>query len=100
MNPEIRLQFNKKADPIAELVAETKKYDQSSPQYLTAYVRLVQFVTTSKAANSKEYTNELGRIIERVRSKEPPLGKNEFSLSFKEGTNDAPKLVIPPHILC
>ncbi len=83
MNPEIRLKLNKKADPIAEFVAETKKYDESSPQYLTAYVRLVQFVTTSKAANSGEYTKELGRIIEQLRTKAPPIGKNEFSLSFK-----------------
>jgi serine/threonine protein kinase/TPR repeat protein len=99
MNPEIRLKFNKKADPTAELVAETKKYDESSPQYLTAYVRLVQFGTTSKAANSGEYTKELGRIIERLRTKEPPIGKNEFSISFKESIKDAANLDILPAII-
>jgi TPR repeat protein/tRNA A-37 threonylcarbamoyl transferase component Bud32 len=99
MAPEIRLKFNKKADPLAELVAETKKYDQSSPQYLSAYVRLVQFVTTAKAANSKEYTDELGRIIEQLRTKAPPIGKNEFSLSFKESIMDAANLDILPAIL-
>jgi TPR repeat protein len=99
MNPEIRLKLEKKADLIAELIAETKKYDQSSPQYLTAYVRLVQFVTTSKAANSKEYVDELGRVIERLRTKAPPIGRNEFSLSFKESTKDAANLDILPAIL-
>jgi len=99
MNPEIRLKFNKKADPIAEFVAETKKYDESSPQYLTAYVRLVQFVTTSKAANSGEYTKELGRIIERLRTHAPPIGKNEFSISFKESIKDAANLDILPAII-
>jgi serine/threonine protein kinase/TPR repeat protein len=99
MNPEIRLKLKKKTDPIADLVAETKKYDQSSPQYLTAYVRLVQFATTSKAANSKEYVDELGRIIERLRTKAPPIGRNEFSLSFKESTKDAANLDILPAIL-
>src|SRR5260221_302901 len=99
MNPEIRLKLNKKADPIAEFVAETKKYDESSPQYLTAYVRLVQFVTTSKAANSGEYTKELGRIIEQLRTKAPPIGKNEFSLSFKESIKDAANLDILPAII-
>ncbi|MGA8481808.1 MAG: PEGA domain-containing protein [Chthoniobacterales bacterium] len=99
MNPEIRLKFNKKANPIAEFVAETKKYDESSPQYLTAYVRLVQFVTTSKAANSGEYTKELGRIIERLRTKAPPIGKNEFSISFKESIKDAASLDILPAII-
>jgi TPR repeat protein len=99
MNPEIRLKFNKKADPIAELVAETKKYDESSPQYLTAYVRLVQFVRTSKAANSGEYAKELGRIIERLRTKAAPIGKNEFSISFKESIKDAANLDILPGTL-
>ncbi len=99
MNPEIRLKLNKKADPIAEFVAETKKYDESSPQYLTAYVRLVQFVTTSKATNSGEYTKELGRIIEQLRTKAPPIGKNEFSLSFKESIKDAANLDILPAII-
>src|SRR5260370_39918066 len=42
MNPEIRLKFNKKADPIAEFVAATKKDDESYTKYLTAYGRRVQ----------------------------------------------------------
>jgi serine/threonine protein kinase/TPR repeat protein len=99
MNPEIRLKFNKKADPIAELVAETKKYDESSPQYLTAYVRLVQFVTTSRTASSGEYTKELARIIEGLRTKAPPIGKNEFSISFKESIKDAANIDILPAII-
>jgi TPR repeat protein len=43
--------------------------------------------------------DELGRIIERLRTKAPAIGRNEFSLSFKESTKDAANLDILPAIL-
>ena len=99
MAPEIRLKLDKKADPVAELMAQTKKYDEGSPQYLTAYVRLVQFVTTSGAANSGEYVKELVRIIERLRTKIPSISKDEFNLSYKGSVRDAANLNLLPGIL-
>src|SRR5438876_10198414 len=60
MTREIRLQL--KPTPIGALLNEIRKYDEGSPQYFTAYVRLVQL-----APNSGEYTKELRRTIEQLR---------------------------------
>jgi serine/threonine protein kinase len=97
MTPEIHLKL--KQDPISALLTEAKKYDEGTPQKLTAYVRLVQFSTTSGAANSGEHSKELGRIIERLRAKAPPISKDEFSLLYKESIKDAANLNILPSIL-
>src|SRR5271168_2527056 len=66
MTPEIRLQL--KPGSIVALLSEIKNYDEGSPQYLAAYVRLVQL-----APSSGEYTKELGRVIEGLRRKTPPI---------------------------
>jgi TPR repeat protein/tRNA A-37 threonylcarbamoyl transferase component Bud32 len=99
MAPEIHLKLNQKSNPIDTLLAEAKKYDDGTPQQLTAYVRLVQFSTTSGGPNSGEYTKELGRIIERLRAKAPPISKDEFNLSYKESIKEAANLNMLPGIL-
>src|SRR5206468_704796 len=68
MTPEMRLQL--KPTAIEALRNEIKKYDEGSPQYLNAYVRLVQLAPTSG-----EYTEELGRTIEQLRKKTLPISK-------------------------
>jgi serine/threonine protein kinase len=97
MTPEIHLKL--KQDPVSALLTEAKKYDEGTPQQLTAYVRLVQLSTTSGAANSGEHSKELGRIIERLRSKSPPISKDEFNLLYKQSVKDAANLNILPSIL-
>jgi len=97
MTPEIHLKL--KQDPISALLTEAKKYDEGTPQKLTAYVRLVQFSTTSGAANSGEHSKELGRIIEQLRAKAPPISKDEFNLLYKASVKDAANLNILPSIL-
>ena len=92
MTPEIRLQL--KPGSIGALLIELKKYDEGSPQYLADYVRLVQL-----APSSGEYTKELGRIMEGLRRKTPPISKDEFDLNYKGSTKDAAKLDILPAIL-
>jgi TPR repeat protein len=92
MTPEIRFQL--KPTAIGALVNEIKKYDEGSPQYLTAYVRLVQLAPTSG-----EYTKELGRTIEQLRKKTPPISKDEFDLYYKSTIKDAATLDILPAIL-
>jgi TPR repeat protein len=97
MTPEIHLKL--KQDPVSALLTEAKKYDEGTPQQLTAYVRLVQLSTTSGAANSGEHRKELGRIIERLRAKAPPISKDEFNLLYKASIKDAANLNILPSIL-
>src|SRR5271165_368316 len=92
MTPQIRLQL--KPGSIGALLSEIKNYDEGSPQYLAAYVRLVQL-----APSSGEYTKELGRVIEGLRRKTPPISKDEFDLSYKGSIKDAAKLDVLPAIL-
>src|SRR5271165_912085 len=92
MTPEIRLQL--KPSSIDTLLREIKNYDQDSPQYLTAYVRIVQL-----APSSVEYSKELERTIERLRRKIPPISTDEFRLSYKGSVKDAANLDILPAIL-
>jgi TPR repeat protein len=92
MTPEVRLQL--KPTAIGALLNEIKKYDEGSPQYLTAYVRLVQLAPSSGA-----YTKELGRTIEQLRKKTPPISKDEFDLYYKSAIKDAANLDILPAIL-
>jgi serine/threonine protein kinase len=97
MVPEIRVKLNRKPDSLPDLLAETKKYDEDSPEYLAAYVRLVQFVTTSGTGNSGEYTNQLGRTIERHQTK--AVSKDEFNLFYKGSVKEAANLNLLPAIL-
>jgi TPR repeat protein len=92
MTPEIRLQL--KPTAIGALLSEIKKYDEGSPQYLTAYVRLVQLAPISGA-----YTKELGRTIEQLRKKTPPISKDEFDLYYKSSIKEAANVDILPAIL-
>jgi TPR repeat protein len=97
MTPQIRLQL--KPDPVSVLLAETKKYEEGTPQQLTAYVQLVQVSTASGAANAGQHTKELDRIIERLRTRSPAISKDEFSLSYKESIKKAANLNSLPAIL-
>ena len=99
MSPEIRLQLKQKPGPVEALLIEAKKYEQGSPQELTAYVRLVQLSTTTGASNSGDYIKELGSIIEQLRTKVPPISQDEFSLSYNESVQEAANLNIVPAML-
>ncbi len=92
MAPEVRLQL--KPGSTAALLREIKKYDEGSPQYLAAYVRLAQF-----APGSGEYTKELGAAIDRLRKRETPITKDEFDFYYKSSVKDAANLDILPAIL-
>lgn len=95
--PEIHFKFSPK--PIEDLLAEAKKYDQGSPNQISAYVRIARIATASGAANTKEYTGELGRIIQQLRSKVPPVTQDEFGLSYKKSVRDAAALDVLPAIV-
>jgi TPR repeat protein/chaperone required for assembly of F1-ATPase len=99
MASEVHLKLNKKPDPVADLLADTKKYGEGTPQQLAAYVRLVQYSTNSGAPKSADYSKELGQIIERLRTKVPSVTKDEFNLSYKESTKDAADLDILPAVV-
>jgi TPR repeat protein/tRNA A-37 threonylcarbamoyl transferase component Bud32 len=77
------------------LKLDAKKYETGSPEQIAAYVRRLQ----SKAPNSEELINELGRIIEQLRSRIPPVGKEEFSISYRDVIKDAADLNILSAIL-
>jgi serine/threonine protein kinase/TPR repeat protein len=97
MTPQIHLKL--KPDPVSALLAETKKYEEGTPQQLTAYVQLVQVSTASGAAGAGQHTKELVRIIERLRTRSPAISKDEFSLSYKESIKKAANLNLLPAIL-
>jgi TPR repeat protein len=99
MTPEIRLELKPKPDPIEALLAEVKMYDENSPQYLAAYVRLAQFAATSGTPKSGDYINELSRTIERLRTPAQLINKDDFNLFYKDSIKDAAKLDILPAIL-
>jgi TPR repeat protein len=95
--PEVRLQL--KADPVAVLKKQIKRNAEGSPQQLTAYVRLVQLLAASATPDAGEYTNGLVRILEQVRTKVPPIGKNEFTILYEESVKQAVSLEIVPAML-
>ena len=97
MPPELRLQL--KPDSIAVLKNQIKKNAEGSPQQVTAYVRLVQLLVASAAPDAGEYTNELVRILEQLRTKVPPIGKNEFTVLYEQSVKDAASLEIVPAML-
>jgi serine/threonine protein kinase/TPR repeat protein len=97
MTPQIHLQL--KPDPVSALLAETKKYEDGTPQQLTAYVQLVEVSTAAGAAGAGQYTKELDRIIERLRTRSPAISKEEFSLSYKESIKKAANLNLLSGIL-
>ena len=97
MAAEIHLKL--KQDPISALLAEAKKYEEGTPQQLSAYVQLVQLSTASGTANAGEHTKQLEHIIERLRTRSPAISKAEFSLSYKESIKKAANLNLLPGIL-
>jgi serine/threonine protein kinase/TPR repeat protein len=97
MTRQIHLKL--KQDPISAQLLEAKKYDEGTPQQLTAYVQLVQLATASGAASAAEHTKALERIIERLRTKSPAISKDEFSLSYKESIKKAANFNLLPAIL-
>jgi serine/threonine protein kinase/TPR repeat protein len=73
--------------------------DKSSPQYLTAYVRFVQSLRNSGATNFEEHLKKLERITDQLRTKTPPLSRDDFRLSYKKSIRDAANLDIHSAIL-
>jgi TPR repeat protein len=97
MAPEVHLQL--KTDQFAMLLGQIKKNPEGSPQYVTALVRLVQLSNSSSAPNAGEYTKQLASLLERLRTRVPPISKNEFSLLYKDSVKDAAALDIVPAIV-
>ena len=95
MSPDIDIKLNRKLSPTDTFLAEAKKAPEGSPQQLNAYVHLTQL----SAPNSGEYTKELERVIEQLRTKAPPITTAEFNLSYKDTIKAAADLNIMPAIL-
>ena len=99
MPSEIHVTLKPKSSPLDALVAEVKKYGEGTPEQVTALVRLVQFCTSSKTSDAEEHTKELAEAIEQLRTKTPPISKDEFSAAYKASIKDAADLNILPAIL-
>ncbi|MBV9875897.1 MAG: PEGA domain-containing protein, partial [Verrucomicrobia bacterium] len=99
MPSEIHVTLKPKSSPLDGLAAEAKKYGEGTPEQVTALVRLAQFFTNSKTPDAGEHTNELAGIIERLRTKTPPISRDEFSIAYKASIKDAADLNILPAIL-
>ena len=97
MAPEVHLQL--KADPLAALLSQVRRYPEDSPLRVTALVRLAQLSNSSSAPNAGEYTKELTTLLERLRTKVPPIAKNEFNLLYKDSVKDAASLDLIPAIV-
>jgi serine/threonine protein kinase/TPR repeat protein len=97
--PEIRLTLKQKPNRRDLLLADVKKYDEGTPEHLGAYVRLVQFLTTSGAADAAERTTKLTQVIDQLRSRTPPINKDEFNLFYKQIITGAADLNILTAIL-
>jgi serine/threonine protein kinase/TPR repeat protein len=97
--PEIRLTLKQKPNQRDLLLADLKKYDEGTPEHLGAYVRLVQFLTTSGAADAAENTTKLTQAIDQFRSRTPPINKDEFNLFYKQIITGAADLNILTAIL-
>ena len=99
MPSAMHLTLKPKSSPLDGLLADAKKYGEGTPEQVTALVRLVQFCTQSKTADAEEHTKELAGIIEQLRSKTPPISKDEFTVAYKASIKDAADLNILPAIL-
>jgi TPR repeat protein len=85
-------------DPIEALRDEVKRHERGSPQFVSAYVRLVKALTSPGKPNPQEH-NELAQVIEELRTMVPPISREEFSLSYQDSIRDASNLGILPAIL-
>ena len=97
--PEIRLTLKQKPNRKDLLLADVKKYDEGTPDHLAAYVRFVQFLTTSGDADAAEQTTKLTQAIGQLRSRTPPINKDEFNLFYKQIMAGAADLNLLPAIL-
>lgn len=93
-SPEVHLTLKQKPNRRELLTAEVKKYDEGTPEYLTAYIRLVQFLTSSGASDAQEETAKLSQIIDQFRNRTPPISKDAFDLFYKQVVSDAADLNI------
>src|ERR1700751_5771367 len=91
---EVHLTLKQKPNRRELLLGEGKKYDEGTPEYLTAYVRLVEFLTSSGASNAQEETAKLSQIIDQFRKRTPPITKDAFGLFYKQVVSDAADLNI------
>jgi len=91
---EVHLTLKQKPNRRELLMSEVKKYDEGTPEYLTAYVRLVQFLTSSGASDAQEETAKLSQIIDQFRNRTPPINKDAFGLFYKQVVSDAGDLNI------
>ncbi|MBV8483129.1 MAG: protein kinase [Verrucomicrobia bacterium] len=95
MSPNLYLKLNRKLSPTEKFLGEVKQAREGSPQQLNAYVHLAQL----SAPDSGEYTKELEKLIEQLRTKAPPITSAEFNLSYKDTIKAAADLNIIPAIL-
>ena len=91
---EVHLTLKQKPNRRELLLGEVKKYDEGTPEYLTAYVRLVQFLTSSGASDAQEETAKLSQIIDQFHKRTPPITKDAFDLFYKQVVSDAADLNI------
>jgi serine/threonine protein kinase/TPR repeat protein len=98
-SPEVHLALRQKPNRRELLIGEVKRYDEGSPEYLTAYVRLVQFLTSSDASDAQDETTKLSQIIDQFRNRTPPINKDAFDLFYKQVVSDAADLSILSAIL-
>ena len=98
-SPEIQVSLKQKPNRRELLTGEVKKYDEGTPEYLTAYVRLVQFLKSSGASDAQEETTKLSQIIDQFRNRTPPITKDAFDLFYKPVASDAADLNILSAIL-
>jgi serine/threonine protein kinase/TPR repeat protein len=92
--PEVHLTLKQKPNRRELLMSEVKRYDEGTPEYLTAYVRLVQFLTSSGASDAQGETAKLSQIIDQFRNRTPPINKDAFDLFYKQIVSDAADLNI------
>jgi len=91
---EVHLTLKQKPNRRELLMGDIKRYDEGTPEYLTAYVRLVQFLTSSGASDAQGETAKLSQIIDQFRNRTPPITKDAFGLFYKQVVSDAGDLNI------
>ena len=96
---DVHLTLRQKPNRRELLMADVKKFDEGTPEYMTAYVRLVQFLKNSGAADAQAETAKLTQIIDGLHTRTPSISKDEFSLFYKQSISDAADLNILTAIL-
>jgi serine/threonine protein kinase/TPR repeat protein len=91
---EVHLTLKQKPNRRELLMGEVKRYDDGTPEFLSAYVRLVQFLTSSGASDAQGEAAKLSQIIDQFRNRTPPINKDAFDLFYKQIVSDAADLNI------